>query len=86
MALSVETLFPSPKETMCDKHLWEARDFSRVRLHRRCPGVLYAGRIRHGRNRFYKSKECGEGFFRLSTFGSLSDTKEAAARMIELLK
>ena len=33
MALSVETLFPSPKETMCDKHLWEARDFSRVRLH-----------------------------------------------------
>ena len=35
MALSVETLFPSPKETMCDKHLWEARDFSRVRLHGR---------------------------------------------------
>ena len=35
MALSVETLFPSPKETMCDKHLWEARDFSRVRLHNR---------------------------------------------------
>ena len=33
MVLSVETLFPSPKETTCDKHLWEARDFSRVRLH-----------------------------------------------------
>ena len=29
---------------------------------------------------------CGEGYFRFSTFGSPEDTKEAAARMIELLK
>ena len=30
-----ETEFPSPKETMYAKeYLWEARDFSRVRLHK----------------------------------------------------
>lgn len=30
--------------------------------------------------------ECGEGFFRLSTFGSPEDTKEAARRLIALFK
>ncbi len=29
---------------------------------------------------------CGEGYFRLSSFGSLEDTKEAARRLVELLK
>ena len=29
---------------------------------------------------------CGEGFFRLSTFGSREDTEEAARRMVKLLK
>jgi len=29
---------------------------------------------------------CGEGYFRLSSFGSLEDTKEAARRLAELLK
>ncbi|MBP5313052.1 MAG: LL-diaminopimelate aminotransferase [Clostridia bacterium] len=30
--------------------------------------------------------ECGEGYFRLSTFGSFEDTKEAAERIVRLLK
>ena len=30
--------------------------------------------------------ECGEGYFRFSTFGSPEDTKEAAERLCELLK
>ena len=30
--------------------------------------------------------KCGEGYFRFSTFGSPSDTKEAARRLVELLK
>ncbi|MBO4359286.1 MAG: LL-diaminopimelate aminotransferase, partial [Eubacteriaceae bacterium] len=29
--------------------------------------------------------ECGEGYFRLSTFGSREDTVEAAARLVSLL-
>ena len=29
---------------------------------------------------------CGEGYFRFSTFGSAEDTKEAARRLVELLK
>ena len=29
---------------------------------------------------------CGEGYFRLSTFGDPADTKEAARRLTELLK
>ena len=28
---------------------------------------------------------CGEGFFRLSSFGDPEDTKEAARRLVELL-
>ena len=30
--------------------------------------------------------ECGEGYFRLSTFGSFEDKKEAAERIVRLLK
>ncbi|MBO4343497.1 MAG: aminotransferase class I/II-fold pyridoxal phosphate-dependent enzyme, partial [Clostridia bacterium] len=30
--------------------------------------------------------KCGEGYFRLSSFGSLYDTEEAAKRMVKLLK
>ncbi|MCR5693384.1 MAG: LL-diaminopimelate aminotransferase [Clostridia bacterium] len=30
--------------------------------------------------------ECGEGYFRLSTFGSFEDTKEAAERIVRLLE
>lgn len=29
---------------------------------------------------------CGEGYFRLSSFGSLEDTREAASRLVKLLK
>ena len=29
---------------------------------------------------------CGEGFFRFSTFGDPADTREAAARLLKLLK
>ena len=29
---------------------------------------------------------CGEGFFRFSTFGDPDDTREAAARLLKLLK
>ena len=29
--------------------------------------------------------KCGEGYFRLSTFGSIEDTEEAARRLKELL-
>ncbi len=28
---------------------------------------------------------CGEGFFRFSTFGDPADTREAAARLLQLL-
>ena len=30
--------------------------------------------------------KCGEGYFRFSTFGSPEDTKEAANRLVSLLK